>query len=137
MPSRRETLLTAGTLLSSTFAGCLDTFRTSGSLQEVQVELHNGNDEPHTFHLALELESEIMEWESYSVDAETAKPVVITPPEDSSPVALHGTVDDFAADVEFLGVDNIDEDYCLQVNFWYQLDDGEFTELAQSADIRC
>lgn len=137
MPSRRETLLTAGTLLSSTLVGCLDTFRTSGSLQEVQVELHNGNDESHTFHLALELESEIMEWESYSVDAETAKPVVITPPEDSSAVALHGAVDDFAADVEFLGVDNIDEDYCLHASFYYRLDDGEYTQLAQSADIRC
>ncbi|ADD06866.1 uncharacterized protein Nmag_3316 [Natrialba magadii ATCC 43099] len=137
MPSRREALLTAGPLLSSTLAGCLDTFRTSGSLQEVQVELHNGNGEPHTFHLALELESEIMEWESYSVDTETAKSVVMTPPEDSSPVALHGAVDDFAADVEFLGVDNIDEDYCLHTSFYYRLDDGDRTQLAQSADIRC
>ncbi|QCS42531.1 hypothetical protein [Natrinema versiforme] len=137
MPSRRETLLAGGTLLSSTFAGCLDTFRTTGSLQEVQVDLHNGDDETHTFHLALELETEIMEWESYSVDAETAKQVVITPLEDSSPVALHGTVDDFADDVEFLGVDGLDEDFCLQVSFWYQLGNGQLTQLAQSADIRC
>ena len=137
MPSRRETLLTAGTLLSATFAGCLDIFRTSGSLQEVQVELHNGDDESHMFHLTLELESEIMDWESYSVDAETAKPVVITPPENSSPVALHGAVDDFVADVEFLGVDNIDEEYCLHASFYHRLDDGERTQITQSADIEC
>lgn len=137
MPSRRETLVAVGTLLSSTFTGCLDTFRTIGSLREVHVDLHNGDDETHTFHLALELESKIMEWESYAVDAETTKPVVITPPEDSSPVALHGAVADFAADVEFIGVDDVDEDFCLQISFWYQLDNGESGEFAQSADIRC
>lgn len=137
MPSRRETLLAGGTLLSSTFAGCLDPFRTTGSLQEVHVDLHNGDDETHTFHVALELESETMDWESYSVDTETSKQVVITPPEDSSPVALHGAVDDFSADVEFMGVNDVDEDFCLQVSFWYQLDSGRLTELAQSADIQC
>lgn len=134
---KRRTLLSGGTLLSSTFAGCLDTFKTTASLQEVHVELHNGDDETHTFHLALELESEIMEWESYSVDAETAKSVVITPSEDSSPIALHGAIDDFADDVKFSGVDNVDEDFCLQVSFWYQLDNGGLTELAQSTDMRC
>ena len=137
MPSRRETLLAGGPLLSSTFAGCLDTFRTTGSLQEVHVDLHNGDDETHTFHVALELESEIMDWESYAVDAETSKQVVITPPTDSSPVALHGAVDDFAADVEFIGVDDVDEDFCLEVSFWYLLNSGRLTELAQSADIQC
>ncbi|WP_076147878.1 hypothetical protein [Natrinema saccharevitans] len=139
MPSRRETLLAGGPLLSSTFAGCLDTFKTTGSLQEVHVELHNGDDETHEFHLALELESEIMEWESYPVDAETAKSVEITPPEDSSPVALHGTADDFADYVEFSGVDDVDEDFCLQVAFWYKLSNSnsELTDLMLSADRRC
>jgi len=139
MPSRREVLLTGGTILSSTFAGCLDTFRTTGSLQEVDVELHNGDDETHTFHLALELESEIMEWKSHSVNAETRKPIVITPPEDTSPVALHGAVDDFADGVEFVGVDDVNRDFCLQVAFWYQLDNGndKLTDLMQSADRRC
>lgn len=137
MPSRRETLLAGGILLNSTFAGCLDTFRTTGSLQEVRVKLHNGDDKAHTFHLALELESETMEWESYSIDAETANPVVITPPENSSPVALHGAVNDFADDVELMGVDDVDGDFCLHVAFWYRLDNGEFTELAQSADFEC
>lgn len=137
MPSRRKALVAGGTLLNLTFAGCLDTFRTTGSIQEVQVDLHNGDNETHAFHLALELENRIMEWESYSVDAETAKQAVITPPEDSSPVALHGVADDFADAVEFHGVDDADEDYCLKVSFWYQLENGEFTKLAQSADIRC
>ena len=139
MPSRREMLLTGGTLLSLAFAGCLDTFRTTGSLQEVDVELHNGDDETHTFHLALELESEIMEWESHSVNAETSKSIVITPPEDTSPVALHGAVDDFADDVEFVGVDDVNGDFCLQVAFWYKLSNsnGKLTDLMLSADSRC
>jgi|APHM01.1.fsa_nt_gi hypothetical protein len=39
---------------------------------------------------------------SYTVGTETAKQGMITPPEDSTPVALHGTVDDFAHDLEFI-----------------------------------
>lgn len=89
------------------------------------------------FHLALVLESETMEWESYSLDIETTKSVLVTPSEDSSPIALHGAVDDFADGVEFIGVDDVDEDFCLHVSFWYQLDNGEPAQLALSADIRC
>jgi len=137
MFSRREALVVGGTLLSSTFAGCLDTFRTAGALQEVRIDFHNGDEETHTFHVALELESEIMEWESYSVNAKTERPVTITSPEDSSPVALHGAIDDFADNLEFIGLNNLDEDFCLQVSFWYRLGDGERTRIAASSDIRC
>jgi hypothetical protein len=34
--------------------------------------------------------------------------------EDISPVALHGAVEDFAGSVDILGVDNLNEDYCLR-----------------------
>ena len=133
MPSRRKTLLAGGTLLLSTFAGCLDTSRTTGSFQQVRVELHNGDYETHTFHFALELESGVMEWESNSVGAESAITCVITPPEDSFPVALHATVDEFAHDYQIWGIDT-DEDYCVKTVVQYRVDDGRFNRIMQLSD---
>jgi len=37
--------------------------------------------------------------------------------EDVSPVALRAAVEDFAGSVDILGVDNVNEDYCLRFQF--------------------
>jgi hypothetical protein len=61
----------------------------------------------------------------------------MAPDEDVSPVALHGVVEDFAGSVDILGVDDLDENYCLQFHFWYSHPSDEQPQLAQVADIQC
>ncbi|WP_241431745.1 hypothetical protein [Natronorubrum bangense] len=138
MPSRRKTPIASSAVISSTLAGCLDILGTDGSVQEVIVDLRNAeSDESHTFHLALELESEIMDWESHTVASGTDELVTIDPPEDTSPVVLHGVVDNFADDLHFLKIDGVEEDFCLRLNFWSYHPIRERPLIEQLADIEC
>ncbi|WP_252698244.1 hypothetical protein [Natronosalvus vescus] len=125
-------------VISSTLAGCLDILETDGSVQEVIVDLRNAeSDESHTFHLALELENEIMDWESHTVASGTDELVTIDPSGDTSPVGLHGVVDDFADDIRFFGIDDVEEDFCLRLNFWSSHPIRERPLIDQLADIEC
>ena len=133
---RRHTLLAATTVLSG-LSGCIAPFTSSGSLREVNVELRNTDDGAWTFHLALETEAGMLGWDSHRVEAGVDELVTIAPDEDISPVALHGIVKDFAGSVDILGVDNLDENYCLQFHFWYSHPSDEQPQLAQVADIEC
>ena len=133
---RRHALLSA-TAVFSGFSGCIAPFTSSGSLREVSVELRNTGDEARTFHLALETEAGMLDWGSHRVDAGVDKLVTMAPDEAVSPVALHGVVEDFAGSVDILGVDDLDENYCLQFHFWYSHPSDEQPQLAQVADIEC
>ena len=62
---------------------------------------------------------------------------MMAPDEDVSPVALHGVVGDFAGSVYIFGVDDLDENYCLQFYFWYSHPSDKRPQLAQVADIEC
>lgn len=53
------------------------------------------------FHLALELETRLTEWEWHTVPSGSGESVTIDPPEDISPVALHGAVNDFVVILSF------------------------------------
>jgi hypothetical protein len=61
----------------------------------------------------------------------------MTPDEEVSPVALHGVVEDFAGSVDISGVDDLDENYCLQFHFWYSHPSDDRPQLAQGTDIEC
>jgi hypothetical protein len=131
---RRHVLLGATAVVSG-LAGCIGSFTSDGSLREVNVELQNTTTRARTFHLALETEDGMLDWESHTIDEGVNERVTISPDEDVSPVALHGVVDDFAGSVDILGVDNLDEDYCLRFDFWYPTD--ERPQIAQVADTEC
>ena len=103
----------------------------------MNVEIRNTDDRARTFHLALETETGVLDWESYRVDVGVDERVTMTPDEEVSPVALHGVVEDFAGSVDILGVDDLDENYCLQFHFWYSHPSDEQPQLAQVADIEC
>ncbi|SFR98111.1 hypothetical protein SAMN05216559_1973 [Halomicrobium zhouii] len=133
---RRHVLLGATATLSG-LTGCISPFTSDGSLRDVNVELRNADDRARTFHLALETEAGVLDWESYRVDVGTDDEVTMTPDRDVSPVALHGVVENFAASVDILGVDDLDEDYCLQFHFWYAHPSDESPQLAQVADTEC
>lgn len=133
---RRHALLAATAVLSG-FSGCIAPFTSSGSLREVSVELRNADDGARTFHLALETEAGMLDWDSHRVDAGIDELVTMAPDEDVSPVALHGVVEDFAGSVDILGVDDFDENYCLQFHFWYSHPSDEQPQLAQVSDIEC
>ena len=133
---RRQVLLGVTAALSG-LTGCIAPFTSDGSLNEVNVELRNADDRARTFHLALETEAGVLDWESYRVDVGVDERVTMTPDEEVSPVALHGAVGDFAGSVDILGVDDLDEDYCLQFHFWYVHPSDERPQMAQVADIEC
>ncbi|MDF9748240.1 hypothetical protein [Natrinema salsiterrestre] len=133
---RRHALLAATAVLTG-FSGCITPFTSSGSLREVSVELRNADGGARTFHLALETEAGMLDWDSHRVDAGVNELLTIAPDEDVSPVALHGVVEDFAGSVDILGVDDLDENYCLQFHFWYSHPSDERPQLAQVADIEC
>ncbi|MFC6728239.1 hypothetical protein ACFQDG_06240 [Natronoarchaeum mannanilyticum] len=133
---RRQVLLGATATLSG-FTGCIGSFTSDGTLREVNVELRNTDDRARTFHLALETETGVLDWESHHIDAGVDKRVTMAPNENVSPVALHGAVGDFAASADILGVDDLDEDYCLRFHFWYAHPSDERPQMAQVADIEC
>ena len=61
----------------------------------MNVELLISPEQRRTFHLALEMESGMLDWESHPVDAGANGPVTLTPDDETSLVALHGAVNDF------------------------------------------
>ena len=134
---RRRHALLASTAVLSGFSGCIAPFTPDGSLTEVNVELRNADDKARTFHLALETEAGMLDWESYRVDAGVDELVTVVPSEDVSPLALHGVVEDFSGRVDIIGVDDLNENYCLQFHFWYSHPSDERPQLAQVADIEC
>ena len=101
------------------------------------VELRNTDDRAQTFHLGLETESGVLSWNSHQIDTGIDQRVTVTPDEDVSPIALHGVVEDFAGSVDILGVDDIDEDYCLRFHFRYAYPSDERPQMAQVADTEC
>ena len=137
MPSRRETLLVGSSVLISTLAGCLRAPGSTAPLLEVRIDLNNSSDETQTFHLALETEDGLHSWESYTVPGGTNETVVLDPPENSTPTALHGVIGEFADDIQFVGLNNVDDDFCLNMVFWYDGPSARGTMIAQSSDIRC
>ncbi len=120
MVSRRKALLTGGGLLSSSFAGCLDVLGTDASVREVSVLLDNRGDTPQTFTFALELEAERLDRDSRTVEAKDNKVITIDPPDDSFPVAFYGSVGDVESTLEFDDLNDLEEDFCLYLYFWYQ-----------------
>jgi len=133
---RRHALLGSIAALSG-LSGCIAPFTSDGSLTEVNVELRNADDEARTFHLALETEAGMLDWESSRVDAGVDELVTVVPSENVSPLALHGVVEDFAGSVDIIGVNDLNENYCLQFHFWYSHPSDERPQLAQVADIEC
>ncbi|ELZ88264.1 hypothetical protein C453_01770 [Haloferax elongans ATCC BAA-1513] len=71
------------------------------------------------------------------MSAGVAEEVTVVPSEDVSPVALHGVVEDFAGSVDIIGVDDLNQNYCLQFHFWYSHPSDERPQLALVADIEC
>jgi len=133
---RRQVLL-GMTAVCSGLAGCTGRFASDGSLREVNVELRNTDDQERTFHLALETETGVLGWESHHIDAGADERVTVTPGETVSPVALHGAVEDFAGSVDILGVDDLEEDYCLRFHFWVSHPSDERPQMALVADTEC
>lgn len=133
---RRQVLLGATAVLSG-LTGCIDSFVSNGSLREVTVELRNTDDRARTFHYALETEVGMMDWRSHRVDTDVDEEVTMTLDKSVSPVALHGAVEDFAGSVAILGVDDLEEDYCLRFHFWASHPTDERPQMALVADTEC
>ena len=134
---RRQAHLGTTAVLSG-ISGSLGLSTSDSSLREVNVELLNGAEQAHTFHLALETESGMLDWESHHIDAGGDDEVTITPNGDVSLVALHGAVNAFAGSVDNLDRDGPDREYCLQFQFIYMdSSTDEDAQMAQIADIEC
>ncbi|MGQ3330476.1 hypothetical protein [Halorubrum sp. FL23] len=133
---RRHALLGATAVLSG-LTGCIGSFTSTVSLREVTIELRNPDDRARTFHYALETEDGMMDWESHRVDPDSDEEVTVTLDKIISPVALHGAVKDFAGSVNILGVDDLEEDYCLRFHFWSSHPSDERPQMALVADIEC
>lgn len=134
---QRRQIIIGTTAVFSGFAGCLGAIRSNGSLREVTVELTNTNDQARTFHFALETEAGMLDWESRRIEAGDTEEASIKPNEQVSPIALHGAVDDFVGSVDVLGVDDLDEDYCLQFNFRASDPVDDQLNILFVADTRC
>ncbi len=133
---RRQVLLGATAILPG-ITGCICSSTSNGSLREVTIDLRNPDDRARTFHYALETEDGMMDWESHRVDPDADEDVTITLDEIVSPVALHGAIGGFAGSVNIIGVDNLEEHYCLHFHFWSSHPTDERPQLALVADIKC
>jgi hypothetical protein len=133
---RRHVLLGATAVLSG-LTGCIGSFTSNGSLREVTIELRNPGDRARTFHYALETEAGMTGWDSHRVGSDADEEVTVTPDDVVSPVALHGAVDDFSGSVDVVGVDGLEESYCLRVHFWSSHPNDERPQMALAADIEC
>ena len=133
---RRQALLGTTAVLSG-LTGCLGLSMSDSSLREVNVELLNTTEQAQTFHLALETETGVLDWESHYIDAGVDEEITITVDGDRSLVALHGAVNNFAGSVSNLDPDGPDGEYCLHFQFNYTHPIEENPEMAQVADIEC
>lgn len=137
MLTRRSVLIAGSSLGVTATAGCLSGLFGSATLREVRVELHNSDGESHTFHVALETESGMLTWKSRTVGPDERETVIIEPDGKVDPIALHGTVSNFAGQVELIGLDSVDQDYCLHLEFFYEYPGRGEPEILYSSDIRC
>jgi len=133
---RRQALLGTTAVLSG-ITGCLGLSSSDGTLREVYVELRNASEQTQTFHLALETEAGVRDWESHHIDAGGNEEVTIPLDGDVSLVALHGAVDDFAGSVDNLDVDGPDGEHCLHFQFDYTHPPNDTPQIAQVADTVC
>ena len=63
--------------------------------------------------------------------------MVIDPLEDTFPVSLHGAVDGFVDSIVFVGLNNVHDDFYLNLDSWYQRPLHGGTVIMQSSDFRC
>ena len=133
---RRQALLGTTAVLSG-ITGCLGLSASDGSLREVNVKLRNTTEQTQIFHLALETEAGVLDWESHHIDAGVDEEVTIPLDGEVTLVALHGAVNDFAGSVNNLDIDGPDGEYCLQFQFNYTHPIDEDPQMAQVADIEC
>lgn len=137
MPSRRNVLITGGSLGVSSLAGCLDTLRSDPSVREVNVLFDNGGNASQTFRFALETDEGMLEWESRTLDPESSEPVTIDLPTDSTPVAFHGTINDRERIVEFDNLDASKDEVCLYLYFRYQRSPWNEVEITRDPENEC
>lgn len=108
----------------------------STTLAEIEVELVNGTYDRHVFHFAVETTDGLGTWVSREINPRTRESVVSEPPENATPVAIHGVVDDYPTRGELLSIDDAEAgEGCLHVMFEYGL--GEEPSFLESTDIRC
>lgn len=103
----------------------------------MNVELLNPTEQARTFHLALEAEAGILDWESHHIDAGADEEVIIKLNGEISLVALHGAFNEFAGSVNNLDPDGPGSEYCLQFQFYYTQSMDEGPQISQVADIEC
>jgi len=103
----------------------------------MNVELLNPTEQARTFHLALETEAGMLDWESHQIDAAADEEVTTTLNGELSLVALHGAVNEFAGSVSNLDPDAPGSEYCLQFQFYYIQSMDEDPQISQVADIEC
>lgn len=133
---RRQALLGTTAVLSGV-SGCLGLSTSDSSLREVNVELLNPTEQARTFHLALEIEAGMLDWESHHIDAGADEEVTITLNGEVSLVALHGAVNEFVGSVNNIDPDGPGSEYCLQFQFYYTQSMDEDPQISQVADIEC
>ncbi|SDM05848.1 hypothetical protein SAMN04487949_0682 [Halogranum gelatinilyticum] len=135
MPSRRQLLLASGGL--SLLSGCTELVEPDATVESVEVELANGETEAQEFHVALETDEGLGEWQTWTVPPETRRTVTLDSPTERVPAAVHGVVGNEPVRASLGRIDFGSETVCLRFVFYYHIVDDDEVELAEIADISC
>lgn len=136
MPSTRRRFLLGSTAAVAVLSGCAGFGGETATIREVEIELANGTDERHVFHVVIETADGLEEWDSREVSPGTRESVVRSTPEGYDPVAIHGVVDDQQTSAELVGIGGAETgELCLRIVFEYGL--GAEPTFLESSDVRC
>lgn len=131
MPTTRRGILLSGCTLSL-LSGCAGLGGPSGTIDELEVVLVNGQDEPLTFEFALETPDGVGEWSSYDVGPDERKSVTVTPPE-ADVVAIRASVADHSLSADLL--EHGSGEVCPKLYIEFELADRP--TILESADASC
>lgn len=134
MPSRREVILASGGL--SLLSGCTELVEPDATVESVEVELANGETEPQEFHVAVETDEGLGEWQTWTVPPETRRTVTLDSSGERVPAAVHGVVGNEPVGGD-LDIDFGSGTVCLRFVFYYHVVDDEEVVLAWAADTSC
>lgn len=137
MPSRRATVIAAGSGLISALSGCPTAVLRGPTVRDVYVGLENDDTTAQTFHFALEIDDGMLEWHSRTVDAETFQPHTLDTPSGATPIAFHGRINDSERTYEFDNLDRLDQDICLPLYFSYMSNPWDEVHLTRGTDLDC
>jgi len=134
MPSTRRGFI-VGSSTIALLSGCTYFDDTVVTVPKIEVELVNGTEEHHVFHVALETSDGLTEWTSQDVESGVSEVLTIEPPQNKDLIAIHSSVNEYSLSEEFVALDSANE--CVRVLIEYEAIGGEEPTILQSATDSC